>query len=234
MTSTFTATTARNSMQSLSMGLKVTISPDEELEGGDGVEEPPKVVNACPPKWGSCPSHRPQRTATMKWGVSEEHQLHGSGALPDPAYQIISRILDSSVIKEVVLGLISSHFQQYILGKSPVLGSSQALFQVDSLDNIMQCCLWTEDLLFAYDFISMVNYISFTAKVKRYTFLATLEWNFVDNFIHSSLMNKHSICAKKVKKRFLDPVLHPCFAYLNCAGSVGFRLCNLSHGFQID
>ena len=32
-------------------------------------------------------------------------------------------------------------------------------------------------------------------------------------------MNKHSISAKKVKERFLDPVLHPCFARLNRAGS---------------
>jgi len=167
--------TARNPMQSLSMGLKATITLDGELEGGDGGDEPPKVVNACPPKRGSRPSRRPRRNAATNWGVSEEQQLHGSGALPDSAYRIISRILDSSVIEEVVLGSISSHFQQYILGKSPVLGSSQALFQVDSLDNITQRCLRTEDLLFAYDFISMVNYISFTAKVKRYTFLVALE-----------------------------------------------------------
>jgi hypothetical protein len=176
---TFNATPPSKMMQIRSMGpntrSKGTILHDGEFEGGDGGGEPPKVINACPPKRGSRPSRRPRKKAATKWAVSDEHQLHGSGALPDSACRIISRIMDSSVIDEVVLGSISSQFQQYILGKSPVLGSSQALFQVDSLDAITERCLRSEELLFAYDFISMVNYISFTAKVKRYIFLVALE-----------------------------------------------------------
>jgi hypothetical protein len=176
---TFTVIPPSKMMQIRSMGpntrSKGTISLDGEFEGGDGGGEPPKVINACPPKRGSRPSRHPRKKAATKWAVSDEHQLHGSGALPDSACRIISRIMDSSVIDAVVLGSISSQFQQYILGKSPVLGSSQALFQVDSLDAITERCLRSEELLFAYDFISMVNYISFTAKVKRYIFLVALE-----------------------------------------------------------
>ena len=138
-------------------------------EGG-GEAPPPKVANKCPPKRGSRANARVSKKAALNWAIREDHQPHTSTSLPPSAFHVTSRIMESEVIAEVVNGSISTQFQQYILGKSPVLASSNSLFQVDSLDTITQCCLQTEELLFAYDFISMVNYISFAAKIKRYVY----------------------------------------------------------------
>jgi hypothetical protein len=46
-------------------------------------------------------------------------------------------------------------------------------------------------------------------------------------------MNRHSISAKEVKERFMDPALHSCFARLNRAGSTFANLAGAGEIYLI-